>query len=340
MRLFTLPVLLSLVAVQTMAQHAIDGPEIIKKKCNTYHLSFRTDKYQQGYPGLFNNIRLLDLRRDTTRLGILRVSQRGQDEFRLPSLDDGNLAGYINTSYTKPGAQWSLLIVLKDLWISCPEDYGPMNHFEMNIAFHAEAYLRTEAGYLPVTFMDSTAEQLSGDFMPKVAEYGIKDLFAAFMNLIASYDLTRTRRTVTLSQIDSFSQTRFNYAADTVTQFAKGVYKNLEEFRNDAPSILKYEISKDGLGDHDLNIPDDTGRFYLTHTVWGYSDGKQLFYMFDGNLFPVFRIGHQFYVFGSKEYHYRKLWLAPLGLPIEAMEELIKTMRVFRLDMDTGNLIE
>ena len=80
-----------------------------------------------------------------------------------------------------------------------------MNHFEMNIAFHAEAYLRTEAGYQPVTFMDSTAEQLSGDFMPKVAEYGIKDLFAAFMNLIASYDLTRTRRTVTLSQIDSFS---------------------------------------------------------------------------------------------------------------------------------------
>jgi hypothetical protein len=62
--------------------------------------------------------------------------------------------------------------------------------------------------------------------------------------------------------------------------------------------------------------------------------------MFDGNLFPVFRIGHQFYVFGSKEYHYRKLWLMPFGLPIEAMEELIKTMRIFRLDMDAGNLIE
>jgi hypothetical protein len=28
------------------------------------------------------------------------------------------------------------------------------------------------------------------------------------------------------------------------------------------------------------------------------------------------------------------------GLPVEVEEELIKTMRVFRLDMDTGNLIE
>jgi hypothetical protein len=340
MRLYTLLVLSSLIAVQTMAQRAIDGQEIIKKKCSTYHLSFRTDKYQQGYPGLFNHVQLLDLRKDTTRLGILRISQRGQDEFRLPSSDPGNLVGYLNTAYTKPGAPWSLLIVLKDLWISCPEDYVPMNHLEMNINFHAEAYLRTEAGYQPVMFMDSAAASESIKYFPLVAEDGIRDLFAAFMARIASYDLTRTRRTVTLSQIDSFSQTRFNYAADTVTQFAKGVYKNLEEFRNDAPSILKYEISKDGRGDHDLNIPDDTGRFYLTHTVWGYSDGKQLFYMFDGNLFPVFRIGHQFYVFGSKEYHYRKLWLAPFGLPIEAMEELIKTMRVFRLDVDTGNLIE
>jgi hypothetical protein len=340
MRLYTLPVLLSLIAIQTTAQRAFDGQEIIKKKCTTHHLSFRTDKYQQGYPGLFNNIQLLDRRKDTTRLGILRISQRGQDEFRLPSSDPGNLAGYINTAYAQPGAPRSLLIVLKDLWISCPEDYVPMNHFEMNITFHAEAYLRTEAGYQPVTFIDSIAEQLDGQVMAGVAENGIRDLFAAFMNRIASYDLTRTRRTVTLSQIDSFSQTRFNYPADTATPFAIGVYKNLEEFRNDAPSILKYEISKDGLGDHDLNIPDETGKFYLTHTVWGYSDGKQLFYMFDGNLYPVFRIGHQFYVFGSKEYHYRKLWLAPFGLPIEAIEELIKTMRVFRLDVDTGNLIE
>jgi len=340
MRRYTLIPLFSLIAIQTMAQHDFDGQEIIKKKCTTHHLSFRTDKYQQGYPGRFNNIQVLDLRKDTTRLGILRISQRGQDEFRLPASDPGNLAGYVNTAYAQPGAPWSLLIILKDLWISCPEDYVPMNHFEMNIAFHAEAYLRTEAGYQPVTFMDTTAEQLEGKFMPAVAEDGIRDLLAAFMARIATYDLTRTRRTVTFRQIDSFSQTRFNYAADTVAQFAKGVYKNVEEFRNDAPSILKYEISKVGLGDHDLNIPDETGKFYLTRTVWGFSDGKQLFYMFDGNLFPVFRIGHQFYVFGSKEYHYRKLWLAPFGLPIEAMEELIKTMRVFRLDADTGNLIE
>jgi hypothetical protein len=340
MRRYALIPLFSLIAIQTMAQHDFDGQEIIKKKCTTHHLSFLTDSYQQGYPGLFNNIQVLDLRKDTTRLGILRISERGQDEFRLPASDPGNLAGYVNTAYAKPGAPWSLLIVLKDLWISCPEDYVPMNHFEMNIAFHAEAYLRTKAGYQPVTFMDTTAEQLAGKFMPAVAEDGIRDLFAAFMTRIATYDLTRARRTVTFRQIDSFSQTRFNYAADTVTLFEKGVYKNVEEFRNDAPSILKYEISKDGLGDHDLNIPDETGKFYLTRTAWGFSDGKQLFYMLDGNLFPVFRIGHQFYVFGSKEYHYRKLWLTPFGLPIEAMEELIKTMRVFRLDADTGNLIE
>ncbi len=339
MRLPALTLLAIFTLVHAAAQPDAAGQRIIKKKCTTQHLSFTPDKYQEGYPGLFHDIRVLDLRRDTTRLGILRVNVREQNNLLFNSSATADLTAYLNSVYAKAGAPYSLLIVLKDLWISCPEDFVPRAHFEMNIAFHAEAYLKVDDGYKPILFLDSTAEK-KGIYIPSVAEHGLRDLIDAFMYQLASADLTKNRRTVNLRQIDSFSRSRFDYSMDTATQFVKGVYANVEEFRNNAPSILKYEISKDGRGDYDLNIPDETGKLYLTHTVWGFSDGQQPYVMIDGSLFPVYRIGHQFYVLGSKEYRYRKLWLyMPIG-PIEAVEDMVKTMRLFRLDPDSGKVIE
>jgi len=71
--------------------------------------------------------------------------------------------------------------------------------------------------------------------------------------------------------------------------------------------------------------------------------------MMDGNLFPVFRVYHQFYVLGSKGYRDKKLWLpfiiplGPGGLVLgttDVSDHVVRTLRLFRLNVKTGRVTE
>ena len=337
MRSFALILLSFCAAFTASAQIAIAGQHLIKKKCGTDHVSLHADKYGQGYPGLFDSIRVVDFRRDTFRIGIIRAGSRAQDEllFRLPV--PAQLKAYLDAAYTRTKGNHSLLIVLKDLWISAPDSVVERSPYELNLTFHAEAYLMAKDGYQPLTFIDTTLEGLKGLSLQAAVE-DTREVIAAFMDQVATQDLDRDRMNVSYRQIDSFCRVRFSYPMDTATQFVQGVYASIEEFRNNSPSIVKYELAKDGSGNFDLNIPDENGQLYLTHTVWGYCDGKQPYVMIAREFsFPVFVVGHQFYVLaGSKEHRYRRLWVEGVQLT----ENLVKTLRLFRVDMESGKVTE
>jgi hypothetical protein len=255
--------------------------------------------------------------------------------FRLPV--SVQVKEYLDAAYARAKGSHSLLIVLKELWISAPDSLVGRNYNQWNLAFHAEAYLMAKDGYQPLTFIDTTLEGLSGLSIQATAEDNLREVFAAFMDQLARQDLDgRDRMNVSYRQIDSFSQVRFSYPMDTATQFVNGVYTSIEEFRNNSPSIAKYELSKDGAGNFDLRIPDENGQLYLTHTVWGYCDGKQAYVMIQGSLYPVFMVGHQFYVLGSKEHRYFRFWVEGVQLT----EDLVKTLRLLRVDMDSGKVAE
>jgi hypothetical protein len=131
---------------------------------------------------------------------------------------------------------------------------------------------------------------------------------------------------------------------DSASQFVKGVYTSIDEFRNNKPSISKYELSKDRNANLELSIPDENGKFYYTHTAWGLCDGKQRYVMMDGNLFPVFRVDHQFYVLGSKQYRTKKT-IVPFFLPLTGAvyvfgtaavsQKVVRELDLFRLDTTT-----
>jgi hypothetical protein len=136
---------------------------------------------------------------------------------------------------------------------------------------------------------------------------------------------------------------------DTATTLVKGVYANVEEFRNNQPSIAQYEIAKDKGAELALSTPDGNGHFVYTHTAWGFCDGNQVFVMMDGNVFPVVRGHHQFYVLGSREYRNNKIWvpfLVPLG-PAAAVygitdvhDNVVRSLRLFRLNVRSGRVTE
>src|SRR5579863_7809493 len=139
---------------------------------------------------------------------------------------------------------------------------------------------------------------------------------------------------------------------DTATQLVKGVYRSVEEFLNNTPSIEKAELTTDKTGGFELLISDENGQLYYTRKVWGYCDGSRTYLMIDGNLFPLFSICHQFYVLGSKEFQLKKkVSMVPFVTPVVPVllfsivasgtdTRLIRSLRVYRVDTGTGQVVD
>ena len=202
-------------------------------------------------------------------------------------------------------------------------------------------YEAATGGYKPLISMDTIVGEPRGESAGYLAGNEIRKLFRECMKRITSLDLGIKKRIFTAQQVDSFNQTRFAYPMDTAKLLVQGAYTVIEEFRNNAPSIPKAEMSRDNTGNFELRMPDEKGQLYYTHTVWGYCDGKQSYVMMDGNLFPIFIIHHQFYVLGSKEYMASgsiiPLYMVFGNLASAALSPstvaLVRNLRIFRLDL-------
>jgi hypothetical protein len=340
MRLFGMTIFAFLFTVPVIAQTRQTGQQIIQKRCGSGHARLRTGKYGQKYPELFNDIRVLDARPDTARIGIVRTSIGNQDEILLESPVAGQVPAYRNKpvpalvtayledTYARPGGNHALLIVLKNLWIATPDSLIFTHGFKVyNFYFRVEAWLQAKNGFMPLILMDTTLRELTGGPADVIAEQQVGALLDEFMARMASIDLNKERRVVSAEQIDSFNRSRFAYPMDTATHPVKGAYANYDEFLHNAPTIANAEFSTDREGKFDLSIPDQNGQLTYTHTMWGYCDGSRTYAMVDGNLLPVFSVHHQFYVYGQKEYN---LFDPPA---------VMKVHGVYRIDISTGNVM-
>jgi hypothetical protein len=361
MKPFSLLYLLLALTKPAAAQQAGIGQQLFQKKCGVDRIPLPLGKFGRDFPGLFQQISVMDARPDTSRIGIVRTSRTGQNEVRFHSSVSEQLTGYLNAAYSRPAGRYQLLIVLKDLWISFPDSFEVKAYFELNIRFRVEAYLKKTDGYGPLIRFDTTMTRLRGLAISSIATDQIRELFDIFMGQVTAADLDRDRGLVSYQQIDSFNRAQFSDPIDTATRLVKGVYASVDEFRDNAPSILNYIIDKDPSGKPQLNVADENGKMYFNHTAWGFCDGNQVYVMMDGNLFPVFTVGHQFYVMGAKEYRqktrrvgYSNGTIVPIGsivgmgayfgasatAGVDVAGGTTRTLRIFRIDPVTGKVTE
>lgn len=345
MQLTLIAILAICLPLQSLAQAPVDGQRVIHKKCGTEHARLWLGKYGKKYPELFHSIRVLDARPDTSRIGIVDIGTSAQDEILLEGPAAGQLSEYLNATYARHKGDRALLLVLKDLWIASTY------HFH----FHVEAWLQSDEDFAPLISMDTTIDHLAGESGGIVAEKAIRAVFEVLMDRIAASDLARERRAVSADQIASFNLSRFAYRMDTTTQLKKGAYRSVEEFLDNAPSIEKAEIRSDATASVEVDIPDESGHLYYSRNVWGFCDGSEAYVMMDGNLFPIFRIHHQFFVLGAKEivYHVKRKVMVPLviefGLPGVVIgmamnapidQTMEKNLRIYRVNTGSGQVIE
>ena len=339
--------------ITALAQPGDAGQQFIRKKCRPEHVALPLDPNKPAFRSEYDSIRVIDSRSDTSRIGLIDGEGRSQHELLFSMPVNRQVAAYLKAAYISARGNHSLLVVIKDLWISEPpvREHRMFSTPSWDISFRFEAYLRSRQGYIPFTFLD-TLVSAYGINAPNMAAHVLPQLITMFMSRVGAHDPDVdevVKRTVSFDQIDSFCHARFDYPMDTATKLVKGVYANIDEFKNNQPSILQYEITKDKKSNMELDVPDGNGRFIYTHTVWGFCDGNQIYVMMDGNVFPVFVVQHQFYVLGSKEYQDHKLWI-PFAFPLGAVafvsgaadvkDNVTRSLRLFRLDLRTGEIIE
>jgi hypothetical protein len=353
MKPFALTVIFFCMAFQAFSQGPDAGQQLIRKQCGTLHVHLPLGQSEEGYPVLFDSIRVVDLRRDTSRIGLIGSGREAQEEVLLSRPVAAQVTAYLNAGYSRPKGSRHLLVAVKDLWVSGRPTTRRRDR-TWKVTFRFEAYLTTDGGYIPLTYLDTVVR--ADDYRAEdMAAQNLPDLMAVFMDKVAAHataDDIATRSPVSYDQIDSFSRTRFSYPMDTATNLMKGVYASAVEFRHNAPSKTTYEISKDDSGNLVLQIPDENGQLRYAAGAWGFCDGKQAYVMRHGEVLPIFRVYHQFYVLGSKDYRVRHTSLGltrllPFGdaLIIDAAysqinNAVVRELWVFRLDVHSGKVTE
>lgn len=341
MRHAILLILFFYVCISVWAQSDSAGQRIIQKKCGIDRITLSPAKYGRDYPTLFQQISVIDARPDTSRIGILRSARITQREVALNGPVGRELTKYLNAAYSRVGGRYSLLVVLKDFWVASVDTLFTYYHPERQARFRADVYLEGKEGYHPLTRIDTTGYEYSDASISEFAIEQVRDLLDVLMAQVAAGDLDRERRTVNYRQIDSFNRKRFDYPMDTAKNFAIGVYATAADFWNNAPSISNYTLAMDKSGHSELDIADETGKMIYTHTVWGFCDSsRQRYVMMDGNLYPLYSVGHQFYVLGSKEYHKRQ-YQPGIGLfAVDIKGTTTRPLQIFRIDPESGDVIQ
>ncbi len=299
----------------------------------------------------FARFEVLDERPDTLRIGVhgnLPMHSHFFDRqliFGIPANQE--IATWLNRHCTHAGAPYSLLVILRGLWLSDTDPYTPnpdqysifhpLNPADSrtHIRLKAEIYARRNDQYLPLLRIDTLEPTRSVIYNSRTASYmgWEKDLAAMLRELAENAALAANRKEnsnhwISREDIRRFNLSRFDIPIFDSGALTRGVYTSFEEFRNNAPSIHDFEVRPDN-GHLALYLRNGDGTSYYTHNVWGYCNGKEVFIMRDGLLHLLRKDGNSFYFYGID--------IASVSNPpLNAFSGYPERHCLYIIDMDTG----
>ncbi|WP_431214712.1 hypothetical protein ACQ86N_08080 [Puia sp. P3] len=270
--------------------------------------------------GLFSHFELIDQRPDTARIGLhtnkaaSSFSRSRDRQLVLAQPAATEIAAWLNKQYARPGAPYTALIVLRTLWLS-DANYGNEDkqkdprklNERTHIRLKAEVYAQKDGIYTPIFRFDTLQFTTKAVYSVK-SPYSVwdKDLSAILGELADSASLLTAQRPsssdrrLRLEDIHRFNESRFGLPINGDSSLVPGAYASFEEFRNNDPSIRHYEIRLEN-NKRLLYISEGANSSYYSHDAWGYCDGKNIFVMRDGILYPAWKEGKAFYISGSPD---------------------------------------
>ena len=306
----------------------------------------------------FSHFEVIDERPDTARIGLrtnkssaLLAGRDRQLVFNQPAATE--IAGYLNQHFARPGAPCTALVILRSLWLS-DAIYIPRNGIgdedkefgKPHTRLKAEVYACKDSLYTPIfrydtLYMEKTTDyDASLKFSYSALEKNLSDLLINLADSASwvARDKQGKGRQITRQQINDFNRTRFTSPFDNTTAYTRGVYMSFEEFRNNAPSILDFEIRMENKDQQSLYIKDASGESIFSRTAWGYCDGKSVFIMRDGVLCPAWKEGSAFYFYAFSIAEKPVYAYDMRGNPISKTYTRDKERTIYTIDMDSDDV--
>ena len=303
---------------------------------------------------LFRHFEVIDERPDTTRIGLhyalIRLGKPHNKQLIFSQSASRALSGYLDKYYSRSDAPYTLLIVLRNLWLSdakyLREDMvkNPGKVYEKTHArVRMEIYAARDSLYMPLYRLDTLMISRHLSTYDVTTVYSVwNDNLADLLNEMTDSAMLVTQRKqgqtrlVSRDEILRYNQSRFTNPIDSGF-LNTGVYKNFEEFKNNAPSIKEFEVRKEK--NTRLLYIKEGGTSYYSHDAWGYCDGRNVYIMKDGILNPVWREGKAWYFNGKTDFDIPEYTPGNNGtsMAVTSRKE-VKRICIYTLDIDKGTI--
>lgn len=352
---------------------------------NRLDIGLEKDSSFAGFPHKFRQVSVIDLRDDTAAIGFYSVtateafkygvkpgglvpnkelSARSKVYYCSPSLQNGMeawITRYLQCEKSDATGN-NLFIAIKKLWLTPQIEKSRFDESQSRtsdkwyagILCKLEFYLEKDSVYFPLYRIDSSFvfDDLLYDyagmrFVDKGGEFFIAALKTSLEKLrdIKYDEIIAKRRKLNIQDIYQKYLQDKEMPIFSATVFNKGVYKNLDEFRNNAPSIKDYEFRKGQLGDI-LYVKEGDDEYPLRNN-YGYCDGANIFINSGDKYSKLVRQGRTFYFYGIKDVTrkskiiFMKSMANGLGYATNSGEKKSvykKEFKYYELDMETGEV--
>ncbi len=269
----------------------------------------------------FKSIEVIDARYDTSKIGFT-FNRNNRflvfSDFKKMKINGGVAKGiedYYNDYYQLCLSKSSdkLLIVLKKLWV----DNLPSREFAsirnkgsasslQDIHIKFEYYLHRSNDYFPLARID-TLHQLTEENQNaedwKLTKNSMAFFYYSLKAVIEKYDFKNMINDVTgkkklsIAEIDSFNAKRFRLPVLISIRYNEGLYRNVQEFIKNEPSIKEYKVDKKG------KIPFNKDAKDLDY--WAFADSNGL-HLTSSKKVDLFRVGNTFEFFTYADFYSSK----------------------------------
>lgn len=325
----------------------------------------------------YADIIIRDCRFDTATLGFMHKHTfdktryiRFKNGFSV-SIREYFVSSVQNLLSTEPGKP-ELIIAVKRIWLS--DDLLTTHSNEKNlrkdypkfsgISICLEYLAKQDNQYTPLMRFDTTISG-SKSVAANADEYIAEALFESYQqfNSRSVELLLKSSKKYAAEHIDKMYSGRFALPILT-TPVQKGIYLTFNEFKNNAPSIKDFTIASDRKTDN-LYYIDASGKEVLLRSLYGYSDGNNIYIWTSDNFYRLYKTGNTFNLYAARSFLVRtpksrvvvpgnilvlgNSFMGPtstIGLVGRTPDQIgalkmnapyTRTLNLYQLDMETGD---
>lgn len=308
----------------------------------------------------FGHIIIKDVRADKSKMGYVQMDKKSKPKrIEFPKEPGQYLRKKMNNAILPSGLNDTIYILLKNIWLNETRTEATTMHkmfFGMeklvsSCHIQADLFLKKNTHYLLLDKIDSVIYK-KGEWLPNNCD---KLLESAAKTLIKAADtiLSQSQEFLSFDQqyIDSITNAPVSFAILRQDKPARGIYFTYEQFLTNQPRPIEFEIISDISGN--INYPGKVRE----DTVWGYSDGENMYMHIANGYYQLTRAENTFEVIGPAVVEYMNTlflktmgvaasyFLPPKGLVtadllpyFEPNKYTVHYFKIFRLGMSNGIL--